>query len=409
MSLLEQLSRPECWERFYEYKTSLVSAGAAQRELRDFIDRKDYLPVCEAILRGERWPLPRKVIISKQALGARPGESGVKRRTVYLYPEPENTVLKLLNWLLLRKYDRLFSDGLYSFRPGRSAKDAIRRFVTTPGLDKMWAYKTDISNYFNSVPVDRLLPMLAETLSGDPELLVFLTRLLEEPQVLEHGTPVMEQKGSMAGTPRSAFYANLYLRELDRRAAAAGVPYARYSDDIILFGATRQETETRAAALRTFLGEQGLAINPRKEQFSPPEEGWTFLGFRYRAGEIDIARATVEKLKGKMRRKTRALARWRDRNEKTGEQAARAFLRVFNRKLLESPEGSELSWSHWFFPVLTTAESLHEIDRYAQDCLRVLASGKRTKGRFDVRYDDLKPLGYRSLVHEYYESKPPLG
>ena len=46
---------------------------------------------------------------------------------------------------------------------------------------------------------------MAETLSGDPELLVFLTRLLEEPQVLEHGTPVMEQKGIMAGTPLSAF------------------------------------------------------------------------------------------------------------------------------------------------------------------------------------------------------------
>ena len=29
-------------------------------------------------------------------------------------------------------------------------------------------------------------------------------------------------------------------------------------------------------------------------------------------------------------------------------------------------------------------------------------SGKRTKGRFDVRYADLKRLGYRSLVHEYY-------
>ena len=42
------------------------------------------------------------------------------------------------------------------------------------------------------------------------------------------------------------------------------------------------------------------------------------------------------------------------------------------------------------------------IDRYAQDCLRVLMSGQRTKGRFNVRYEDLKKLGYRSLVHEYY-------
>ena len=38
-----------------------------------------------------------------------------------------------------------------------------------------------------------------------------------------------------------------------------------------------------------------------------------------------------------------------------------------------------------------------------QDCLRYLLSGKRTKARFNVRYEDLKALGYRSLVNAYYD------
>ena len=75
---------------------------------------------------------------------------------------------------------------------------------------------------------------------------------------------------------------------------------------------------------------------------------------------------------------------------------------MFDRKLLDAPADNELSWSRWFFPVITTDKSLREIDRYAQDCLRFLLSGKRTKARFNVRYEDLKSLGYRSLVHEYY-------
>jgi hypothetical protein len=94
--------------------------------------------------------------------------------------------------------------------------------------------------------------------------------------------------------------------------------------------------------------------------------------------------------------------RWRQRGGYGGEKAAAAFVRVCNRKLLESPADNELSWKNWFFPLITTAGSLRTIDRYAQDCLRYLISGKRTKGRFDVRYEDLKRLGYRSLVHEYY-------
>ena len=80
-----------------------------------------------------------------------------------------------------------------------------------------------------------------------------------------------------------------------------------------------------------------------------------------------------------------------------------AFVRVFNRKLFENPVDNELTWAYWYFPVLTTDESLHELDRYAQDCLRFLMTGKHTKARFNARYADLKALGYRSLVHEYYE------
>ena len=66
-------------------------------------------------------------------------------------------------------------------------------------------------------------------------------------------------------------------------------------------------------------------------------------------------------------------------------------------------EPNELSWSRWFFSVINTDKSLHEIDLYAQDCIRYIISGSRKKTRFRVTYDDMKALGYRSLVHEYYE------
>ena len=103
-----------------------------------------------------------------------------------------------------------------------------------------------------------------------------------------------------------------------------------------------------------------------------------------------------------MRRKTRALRRWRQRNGLDGEKAARAFIRIFNRKLFENPADHELTWTYWFFPVITTADSLRVIDNYAQDCVRVLVSDTHTKKRFDVRYEDMKKMGLRSLVHEYY-------
>lgn len=394
MSLLDKLSDEAVWNSFYEYKCGLVCPKSFTAELRAFIDNKKYLPVCSAISEGARFPLPKKSVISKLSSG--------KKRVVYTYPHDENTVLKLLTYLMLRKYDRLFCDELYSFRPGRTAKDAVRRLMKVKGLSDMYSYKVDISDYFNSIPVQLLLPMLKAALIDDERLYVFLASLLSEPNVIENGEEHPEQKGIMAGTPISSFFANLFLSELDAHFGSIGVTYARYSDDIILFAPTYEQCLAHAGTVRAFLAERALAVNPKKESFASPEEGFAFLGFYIRDHVVDIAPATVRKLKNKMRRKRDALSRWEKRSEADGERAAKAFIRVFNRKLLENAADNELTWSSWFFSVINTTESLHDIDLYAQDCIRYLICGRHTKARFNVRYADMKKLGYRSLVHEYY-------
>ena len=394
MGLLDRLSEPAVWEAFYEYKASLALPRRETELLRKFIDEKAYLPVCGLIRSGGRFPLPKKSVISKL--------SSQKKRTVYTYPEAENRVLKLLTYLMLRKYDAAFPSVLYSFRPGRTAKDALKSLLRSP-VRRMYSYKADVSNYFNSIEIPRLLPMLGSALADDPELYRFLAALLTEPEALENGRTVTEQKGIMAGTPLASFFANLFLSDLDAHFERLGVPYRRYSDDIILFGSTPEEAAGHAEFVRSFLAEKGLCLNPSKECFSSPEEGFTFLGFIVRGDTVDVAPVSVRKLKAKMRRKTRALARWRDKNALDGEKAAKAFIRVFTRKLFENPSGSELTWTYWFFPVINTAESLREIDRYAQDCVRFLISGKRTKGRFAVSYERIRALGLKSLVHAYYD------
>ena len=394
MSLLDKLADESVWESFYEYKMGLAVPKNFTAELRKFIDEKRYLPVCSEISGGAQFPLPTKSIISKM--------SSTKKRIVYTYPNDENTVLKLLTYLLLRKYNNLFCNNLYSFRPGKTAKDAIRRLMRVKNLSKMYSYKVDVSDYFNSVSVNKLLPMLESAFSDDERLYVFLSSLLCEPNVIENGQVHTEQKGIMAGTPVATFYANLYLSELDRYFYDNGVLYARYSDDIILFAPTCEECMSHAEKVRTFLADHALSVNPKKECFASPDEGFTFLGFSLCGNVIDIAPATVRKLKNKMRRKRDSLARWKKRNEADGDRAARAFIRIFNRKLFENVADNELTWSNWFFPSINTTVSLHEIDLYAQDCARYLISGKHTKARFNVRYEDLKELGYRSLVHEYY-------
>ena len=396
VSLLDKLSDKGCWEEFYEYKRSLCGSKAFVNRLRAFIDTAGYMPVVERIKCGVPFPLPKKSIVSK--LGKE------KKREVYTYPEAENTVLKLLTYLMLRKYDGLFSHGLYSFRPSRNARDAVKLLTRRRGIDSLYAAKLDISNYFNSVPVEGLLPILEAALD-DGELYEFLKSLLCEPGAIFEGRVVTPQKGIMAGTPVSAFLANLYLAGLDERFADMEVLYARYSDDCIAFAPTREEAEGYLDMIKAYLDKMGLCVNPDKERLYAPGERWEFLGFSYQQGAVDISEVSLKKLKKKMKRKAGSLIRWAQRERLPREKAAKAFIRIFNAKLFENSGAGELTWSRWYFPMINTDRSLKALDAYAQECLRYILSGKRTKARFNVRYEYLKRLGLRSLVNEYYKVK----
>ena len=397
MSLVDKLFEKSSWERFHKYKSGLRCSKKFTKELRDFIDSESYLKYSKEILSCSGLPLPSKSVISKM--------SSQKRRTVYKYPYEYNMVLKLLTYLTLRKYDHLFAPCLYSFRPGVCAKDAIDHLTRTRGLHSLYSYKIDVSNYFNSIPVEKLCLILDNTITDDPKLLSFMKSMLCEDKVIFRGEMICEQKGIMAGTPIASFYANLYLKDLDDYFHTRGILYARYSDDIIVFARTKEEIDAHKKVILDMLESKALSVNPDKEEFGTPDDGFCFLGIEVKNGMIDIAPASVIKLKQKMRRKARALSRWYHRKGLDGTKAATAFIRIFNHKLLEANEDSDLTWSLWFFPVITTEKSLHVIDLYAQELLRYLISDTHTKSRYNVRYEDLKKLGYRSLVHEYYLHK----
>ena len=398
MDILAALEDRVSWLSFLEYrKNSCRLTDEEAEQLQTFIDQEAYLPVVARIRAGEAFPHPRKAVISKKSTS--------KKRTVYIFPDPENLVLKLLTHLLLRQYDHLFCPNLYSFRAGHGVKEAIYYLTSRSDISNMFSYKVDISNYFNSIPVEQLLPLLKNVLADDPGVYCFLEGLLTDPFVLDNGQLHSEDKGIMAGCPVSTFLANLFLSDLDRLFYENRWLYARYSDDIIIFSPDEAELQAHIQVIHDFLDAKGLAINPAKEEHSAPGAPWIFLGVVFQNGTVDVAPASVDKIKAKMRRKMRALLRWSDRKHISGVNAAKAFIRVFNSKLFENPVSNDLTWARWFFPLITTDASLHVIDQYVQQCIRTLATGKHTKAAYNFRYEQMKELGYISLVNRYYKHK----
>ena len=207
-SLLDSLNNEDLWNDFLVSKEN--SKNLPQKvikEYQEFICNKKYMKIANDIISGSyQFSIPRKVLIGK--MGKK------KKRTVYIYEETENYILKMLSYLLY-KYDNMFSPNLYSFRKNNGVKKAIYTIINTGKINKMCAYKVDIKNYFNSIPVNMLLENLKKDLD-DKRLYNLIEELLLNKQVKYEDKIILEEKGIMAGVPISAFLANYYLRDLDK-------------------------------------------------------------------------------------------------------------------------------------------------------------------------------------------------
>ncbi len=393
--ILEDIASKEKWDEFLAYKMEKDFVPQKEKkELEEFIQKKEYVDICAQIANETySFSIPQKHLISK-------GHSG-KKRTVYTFSKNEMMALKLLSYLLY-DYDYLFAPNLYSFRKNSSVKTAIRNISNIKNISKMHGYKVDISNYFNSIDTSILIAHLQYDIT-DQKLLNLFVSLLQSNVATYHGELLTEQKGVMAGTPISAFLANYYIKEMDEYFWNQPVVYARYADDIILFCHNEEELKKHQQMLMQFLEKYHLKVNHEKEYFFAPTDEWEFLGFSFHEKTIDLSKNSLRKIKGKIRRSARGIRRWMLKKNSTPEIALKAMNRKYNRKFFGKAEKEELSWKYWFFPTITTAESLKIIDQYLQEQERYLVTGKHNKKNYEkVPYDMLKKCGYRSLVNEYY-------
>ncbi len=392
-SILSGLEDQAAWEEFLAHR---LMKGRFTWPLFSFADdyvaREAFRPAARKLC-AEGPGIPERIRVNKM------GSS--KKRIVYRFGEDETRVLKLLAHLLYR-YDAAFAPNCYAFRRGLTASDAVFDLRRQLRGKRMWAYKLDIHDYFHSISIPLLLPRLKGLLADDPALYAFFERMLSDDRAFACREVVHEPRGVMAGTPTAPFLADVYLMEVDHFFHRAGVVYARYSDDIILFAPDRDTLEAHKTTLLAFLEQYRLEINPAKEHLYSPDEPFEFLGFRCLGESIDIARATRDKMKGKIRRAAHALRRWQQRKGFGTEQAMKGLIRGFNGKFFENGDPEALSWSRWFFPVINQTGGLQEIDTYFQQYIRYLSSGRHCKANYRVRYSQLKAMGYRSLVHEFY-------
>lgn len=217
----------------------------------------------------------------------------------------DRVVQKALQHVLEPIFERKFRPHSYGFRPGRSAKDALRRVDGLLKAGSTWVVDADIQKYFDTISHDRLMAEVEKEVA-DGRVLKLLRRYLEA-EVLDG----MERWTSGAGTPQGAvispLLANVYLHPLDEVMEEAGYEMVRYADDFVVL--CRSEAEARRAleTIRSVLDGLELELHPDKTRVVDATQrgGFDFLGYHFERGMRWPRAQSVKSFKGAIRRDTK--------------------------------------------------------------------------------------------------------
>lgn len=339
-----------------------------------------------------------------------PKNASRKMRDVYAFRGRDLFLMRLISWVMHDDDDALMPEGLYSFRRGVQARDFLMKLREFPNLGRYYVVKSDVSNYGGSIVPEKLIPQLEALWPEDPALLNLLKFLLLRRTCIEKdGRVVRCEPGGLSGVPVSNCFVNVYLMDVDRYFYPRAPLYCRYSDDVVILAESRAEAEAYLERLLGFLDERKLVTNSEKTRLIPPGEPVDILGYKVCDGVIDISDHALAKVERRLRMKSRRILRDKQQLGMTDAQAARQMVEYCNYKLFGEAGDQEWCWARWYFPVINTVEGLRRIDHYAQNAIRFAMCGTMGNRRFNMRYDGLRAMGYRSLVHAYYHTNGEKG
>ena len=116
----------------------------------------------------------------------------------------------------------------------------------------------------------------------------------------------------------------------------------------------------------------------------------------------DIADNTFAKACGRLKHRADNLCRRVKEGCFTREEGVELMARHIHEYFYGPGEEDWVSWTDRFFPYITTTERLKRLDHLSQECLRYVATGRRTNAKYRCRYPEIRETGYVPLVRAYY-------
>ncbi len=226
-----------------------------------------------------------------------------KRRPLGIPVIADRVCQQAVHQQLSPAFEESFFEGSYGFRPGRSTRQAAHRIEELYRLGFRYVVDLDIEDFFGSVDHELLLRLVREVVK-DRRVLGLIRGWLKS-GVMEEGRVRYQTSGTPQGGNVSPLLSNVYLTPFDFALQHAGYQHVRYADDVLILCRSRAEAESALAVARTLLGRYKLTLSEAKTSVSSFQEGFDFLGFRFKKRNRGVGRKSLLSFYEKVRQATR--------------------------------------------------------------------------------------------------------
>ena len=394
--IFEEMKRSDRKAAFLRKRRESVNSNAAEVEsMAAYILTDRFDEDVQRLIDGNYYFEPPTLILLRK------GQSNRKRK-VYKFTDENKILLQYLTFMLMERYDARFPKSLYSFRKDNPTGKLYRSIRRDDPHREKYVIKADIHSFGESIDPEILDGKLKQWMSDEPRVYAFIMWLITRNVYFRNGRLEEGFTSILPGNPVVSFLQNVFLTDVDRFMEENVRICSRYTDDICMICEDGETAERLMRQLKEIIAGAGLVLNEEKTCIVPPGTAYDLLGIKFAPETTDISDNMYLKVTAKMKHRADSICRRIKKGKITRERGLEMMAEYIRFYYYGAGKDGWISWTDKFFPYIHSTERLKRLDHLSQECLRYIATGRRTNAKYRFRYRDIRSSGYVPLVRADY-------